>query len=52
MYILSEKEFVIDYYNFYPVMEDFQKLLDLYPELYPFNNTKEYLFFEGKYLTL
>lgn len=38
MHTLSEKEFVIDYHNLYPATDDFQMLLDIYPDLYPFNN--------------
>lgn len=33
---LSEKEFVIDYNNIYPVLEDFQNLSSFQADLYPF----------------
>ncbi|XP_011503352.1 PREDICTED: activating signal cointegrator 1 complex subunit 2, partial [Ceratosolen solmsi marchali] len=33
MYILSERKFIIDYHNVYPVTDDFQTLLNLYPDL-------------------
>lgn len=33
---ISEKEFIIDYHQFYPVNLDLEAISKLYPEMYPF----------------
>jgi len=39
----SEKEFIIDYHQFYPINFDLEIVSNLYPEMYPFLKNYYYM---------
>jgi len=39
----SEKEFIIDYHQFYPINSDVEIVSKLYPEMYPFVKNYYYI---------
>lgn len=42
MNAMSEKEFIIDYHNFYPINVDLETVSTLCPEMYPFLEKLQY----------
>lgn len=36
MNAISEKEFIMDYHNFYPIDHDLKIISKLHPDMYPF----------------
>lgn len=38
---LAEFEFLIDYNKYYPFIDDYEVLLTIYPDLYPFKAKKK-----------
>lgn len=42
MNAISEKEFIIDYHQFYPIDVDLEIITKLYPEMYPFFFLRNY----------
>jgi len=49
---ISEKEFIIDYHQFYPVDADLQIITKLYPEMYPFLKSLQYYIIIQKHNTV
>lgn len=45
MNAISEKEFIIDYHQFYPIDVDLEIITKLYPEMYPFFKKLHYIIF-------